>query len=349
MFDTLESRYCPAHPPGILTFGASVLSGHTVLLSGRAMPGEAITFSGVASGATTAGSTGSFSLQTEATALGAVYASAWDAVDQMESVAGVILSTPPPVIMLGLSVNNQGRSVTLSGGVTSNSPSGLTVTFGGQVTGSTVTGADGSYSLTANAGLGAISASAVDIWGQHSNVTQVILSDSGPVVTLSVVQGAYRNVTVTGTVSDPAPADLTVTLGGVVSAIVTTGTGGGFSYTGAASSLGQVTAAVVDPWGLSGSGTTQLTDTAPTIIGFQATYSVQTGTWTFSGQVSAGFAPGSTVTLTGIAGIAVLTVTVGSDGSFSYCIALDQWVTGVAYASATDAWGLTSQTVNTSY
>jgi len=350
VLEALESRFCPSGGGGdsgasISSFSASVVTGHTVLLSGTAGGSGTITiqFSGVASGSTTAASNGSFSLQTQAGSLGTVYATPSDASGSGSQVH-TQLTVAAPTITLGLT-QNQGTSVTLSGTVSANTPNGLTVTFSGKATGSTTTGTGGSYSYTANAsGTGTISASVVDVWGQQSNVAQVTISASAPTLTLSVTQDANRDVTVTGQVNDESPSGLAVSLSGVVGGSATTSASGAFTFTGLASALGQITAAVTDPWNLSGSGSVQLTNAAPSITGFAATAG-SNNMWTFSGQVSDEYAPGLTVTLSNIPGVGNVTVLVSSSDTFSYTVQLAAGASGTVDATVTDWWGAISQMV----
>jgi hypothetical protein len=348
-FEALESRYCPSGPQ-ITAFNASAVQGQgeTVLLTGTVSdPGASsvsVSFQGVASGTATV-SNGSFSLETSASSLGNIYAEAVDNLNLSSAQVQTQVRAAAPNITENL-VQNSGTSVTLSGMVTSGSPGGLTVTFSGEVSGSTTTDANGNYSFTANAaGLGTISAQTMDVWGQASNSAAVMLSDSGPTISFSVAQAGGHNVTITGQVNAQSPGGLTVTFSGVASGTATTSSTGGFSYSGTASSLGQITAQVTDVWGVTASYSAQVADTAPTIQGFAASYNQASDTWTFSGQVSAAYVAGLTVTLSNIPGEGTVTITTNSQGVFSYVIELPAGTTGTVTATVTDSWGETSQPV----
>jgi exosome complex RNA-binding protein Csl4 len=344
-FEALESRYCLS-APSITGFNAVVETGHTILLSGTVSdsnPGTvALQFSGVAAGTTSADSTGHFQLETTAANLGMVYAVASDSTGASSMQAQTMLSTPSPQVTLNLT-QNAGTSVTLSGQVFVNTPGGLTITFSGQVSGTVVTNSNGTFSYTANAaGLGSIYAKTTDVWGQTSNTAQVSISSTPPTISLTVSQRANQNVYVSGKVTDESPANLTVSLTGVVSGTATTASDGSFSYTGPASALGKINASVTDPWGQTGTGSTTLTNVAPQITNFQA-INLGQNMFTFEGQVMDEWAPGLTVQLSGLLGVNT-SVTVANDDWFTYTTTLQANQAGYVSAVTTDWWGLQSNT-----
>jgi len=343
----LEPRWCPAGPQ-ITSLNAAIVQGDTVMLSGTVSdPGAdslSVSFQGDVTG-TAAVSNGSFSLQTQASQLGTIYAQASDNLNNFSTPVQTQLSASPPAITAGITENG-GTSVTISGTVTDGSPAGLTVSFSGEVTGSATTDANGNYSFTANAAApGTISVQTKDVWGLLSNTSSVMIVDVAPSITLSVSQDGNHTVTVSGQVTSQAPGGLTVTLSGVVEGTATTSPTGAFSYTGTASNLGQIYAQVADVWGMTGYGSIEFTNTPPSISGFMANLNSSTDAWTFSGQVCDEYAAGLTVTLSNIPGEGNITVTGGSQGFFTYTTILPAGASGTVTATVTDWWGATSQPV----
>jgi hypothetical protein len=109
--------------------------------------------------------------------------------------------------------------VTLSGQVTDDQPSGLTVTFSGAVTGTTVTDANGNYSVRLQASsLGAVLATVTDSWGNVSNPASVTLTCAPPSITdISAACGPDNVWTFQGTVVAASPDNMTVTFNGLPS------------------------------------------------------------------------------------------------------------------------------------
>ncbi len=258
--ESLEARDCPAAPQ-IMTFNASVLQGHTVLLSGTVMDENpssvSITFSGVASGSTTANAQGQFQLQTTASQLGSVYAQALDNEQLTSTSVQRTLTCPAPTLTLNLAYNS-GKSVTLSGQVTANTNANLTVTFSGQVTGTTVTNSSGGYSKTADASaLGTVSAYVVDVWGQQSSTVQVTIASNAPsIVNFTATNNGGNVWTIEGQVQDESAPGLIVHLSSAIPALasvdVTVGNDGWFVYTVQLQpgDSGGVSAVTTDWWGL---------------------------------------------------------------------------------------------------
>jgi len=176
------------------------------------------------------------------------------------------------------------------------------------------------------------------------NTTQTTVTDPGISLSLSAAQGTNCTVTVSGQVFGTSQAGgLTVTLSGVVSGSVTTNADGTFTYTGAASALGQIKAAVTDDWGVTVNSSTMLSDNPPTIVNFQA---INNGnnSWTFMGQVQGEDVAGLVVTLRGLASLNNnnVSATVQADGSFSYTITLAPGENGCVTAECIDWWGQAS-------
>jgi hypothetical protein len=236
-----------------------------------------------------------------------------------------------------------GNTVLLSGTIFDNSPTAALVCFGGVGTGSVTPDASGHFQLQENLSqLGTIFATVKDSSGSISSPAFSTLADPGISVNLSVApQGPNRMVTVTGQVSCNSPAGLKVILSGVVAGSLITSSNGTFTYTGPASALGQIQAAVTDCWGITVTSSTMLINNPPRIVNFQA---INNGNniWTFTGQVQDEYAAGLVVTLGGIPSLDNVTVTVQANGTFSYTIMLQPGESGGVTAECIDWWGQAS-------
>jgi hypothetical protein len=194
--------------------------GHEVVLSGTVSdqnPASVrVTFSGAVSGSTTSDSTGHYSFTTSGASLGAVNAQGIDGQNLTSNVASAAITDTAPALSLNIVYGTQ-KNVTLSGKVADIDLGGLTVTFTGQVSGSTTTASDGTFSLTTSAaGLGAVSGSTVDKWGVTSNVAQVSVAPKAPVISnFTGSEGPNNMWYFDGSVSDYSPDGLVVTFGGV--------------------------------------------------------------------------------------------------------------------------------------
>jgi hypothetical protein len=167
-----------------------------------------------------------------------------------------MIANVAPTLTMSLAYNSQ-RSVTLSGRVTDGSPGGLTVSFIGEVTGTTTTNADGTYSYTANAaGLGTISATVTNSSGLTSTAVTCTVQANAPTISnFQAVRQSGNIWTFSGTVTDQSAQNLTVHFGGLDFMTTQTATvraDGTFSLTVElpAESDGWVTAQVTDWWGL---------------------------------------------------------------------------------------------------
>jgi hypothetical protein len=216
--ERLETRACPTGPT--ISVLATVLSNHRVLLTGTVTDDQPasvrVSFSGVASGSTTADSSGKFSATLTASGIGTVSAVGVDGQDLTSNTAQAAVDPAAPALTLSLTYGSQ-KTVTLSGQVNDVDVGGRTVTFSGVVSGSAVTGADGTFSYTAQASrLGNVQATTTDLWGLTSNTAQVAVAVAAPVITsFSMVQEANGWWHLSGTVNYPNPAGLTVNFGGV--------------------------------------------------------------------------------------------------------------------------------------
>lgn len=258
----LEDRDCPA-APGLADFAARQLGDYWVL-SGRVTdeaPGQAtVAITGDASGAARMYSDGKFEFIVQKSGTGTVYARATDIEGLQSEVAGAAIGLPSgnqaPHISLNVSYLNQ-RNVRLSGTVYDESPTNLTVTLGGKVSGNTVTTTGGWFTIDlAASGLGDVTASVTDGQGVASNVPRITLTSSPPTISNFTVTITGNTYTFTGKVTDESAAGLSVTFGGDISEISgstrTVGNDTWFTYTVTLTpgTTGLVTAKTTDWWGL---------------------------------------------------------------------------------------------------
>lgn len=256
--EVLEARDCPAAPQ--ITLTATPLSGHQVQLSGSVTdenPASVmITFKGVASGTTMASSNGTFSYTATASGLGDVQAVGTDQEMLSSNTATATVSSQAPSITLSISYGS-GKTVTVSGKVTDESPSGLPVTFTGKVSGTATTGSDGTFTLTTQAsGLGDIQATAVDAWGLQSSTASVTVASNAPVISQFTAVHVAGNVwTLQGQVTDEMAMTCEVTFGGLPTLVGKSATPGsdGWFYLTVQLQPGEdgiATAQATDCWGL---------------------------------------------------------------------------------------------------
>jgi hypothetical protein len=232
-----------------------------------------------------------------------------------------------------------GHKVSLTGTVQDGNPARVPITFSGVASGTTYTDANGNYSYTTTAtGLGTVNAMAVDSQNRVSPPCSAEVAKPLPQVSLNIMCGSQKTVTLWGMVNDVDAGGRTVTFSGVVSGSVVTASDGSFSYTATASGLGNVTAGTIDLWAQASPGASVTVSVkAPVISGLTA---YDTGTvCTFSGKVSAQSPQGLTVTFSGLAAVSGDTATVNSDGSFSLTVQWPANTTGTVYVQITDWWG----------
>ena len=169
------------------------------------------------------------------------------------------------------------------------------------------------------------------------------MGGSAPVITsFDVTYGEQRVVTLSGTVQDTNPAGLHVGFNGAASGTTTTDSAGHFSLTLTATCLGNVSATATDSLNLmSAPASLTLTSQAPVISNFQGTEGAG-DYWTFTGTV-ADESPLNLVVYFGGNPVSLQnqSVTVHSDGSFSFGVQLNGTLTddGTATAQVTDWWG----------
>jgi hypothetical protein len=217
--EALERRDCLSAPQ-ITSFAATVLSGHTVVLSGTVVESSptpvVVYFGGVASGSATPDASGHFQVQENISQLGTAYATVTDSGGSSVTAQATVSD---PGISLNLSVaQGPNHTVTVTGQVSCNSPSGLTVTLSGIVSGSVTTNADGTFTYTTTASaLGQIQATVTDVWGVTA-ASSTTLSNSPPkIINFRAIYNGNNSWTFTGQVQDEYSAGLVVRLGGIPS------------------------------------------------------------------------------------------------------------------------------------
>lgn len=353
-FDSLEKRYVLSSAPVIDMLYAAVGSGDNVSISGHVSDFDpsagalSVALSGPIAANVAVDSSGGFSYTGPAAQLGTEQAVATDAGTGLSSTpAQAPIDNGAPVIQ-NLTVNPTGNGtyVQLLGSVQDESPSGLTVSFSGVVSGSTTTDATGNFSLVALASnLGNLTAATSDVWGAASQPASATLSDSGPVVLLNPPQANMDGtVTVSGTVSDMTPGGALVSISGVVSGSVTTDSSGAFSLTAQASGPGTITATATNVWNqASCPAETAYSDpinAAPLQISGLVADFLGNGQWEITGTVSGGDLSTATISYSGTSNG---TATVDSNGNFSFVVLTSgPYYTGSENVTASDAEGETA-------
>jgi hypothetical protein len=218
--ERLESRACRSGGgPTITSFTAFTEPGHIVELRGTVTDNDPasvlLTFSGAATGYTTADSAGHFDFFSANASLGTATAVAVDGQNLSSPPASANITDPAPVLTLSISYGRH-TTVTLSGSVTDVDLVGLTVTLTGKVNASAVTDANGNFSVTTQAtGLGPVTASTTDLWGVASNQPYVNVYDTPPQITSFSARESPGNLwTFYGTVAYRDPDGLVVNLSG---------------------------------------------------------------------------------------------------------------------------------------
>jgi hypothetical protein len=244
-----------------------------------------------------------------------------------------------------------GHEVQLSGTVTgSTTVAGYNIMFMGAVGGMATSDSNGNFSyLTSQASIGAVTASGMDMQGDTTDMAQASVAVAPPQVTgLTVTYGAGNSVTISGTVTSMDPAGRNVMIGGVAMGFTTTDSAGNFSVTTNAWCLGEIDVTGTDAWGqTSNTATAQVAVAAPIITDFYAEQ-VNGNTWIFEGEVQDPSPQNLTIRLGGLLALTGQSVQVNADGSFAFTTTLPLGECGLATATAVDAWGQLSATVNCS-
>jgi hypothetical protein len=243
----------------ITALSATVLPNQMVSLTGTVTDDNpasvVLNFSGAVAGTVSADPSGHFSFTGQGNYLGTVSAVGTDGQALTSDPGTAAVSTPAPFISYRVTPGT-GRSVTLSGTVTSVDRGNLTITFTGVVTGAVATSADGSFSYTATAtGQGSVSATTVDLWGQISNTATVAVTADSPTITEFDCSQGPNGWTFYGRISGAYPAGVTITFGGLsglANQRVTVQADGSFSLTVPLGNgdYGTATAVATNVWGL---------------------------------------------------------------------------------------------------
>jgi hypothetical protein len=307
---------------------------------------DTVSFSGVVSGSVAPDFLGSFTTTLQASSLGTITAQASNAAGVTSAPVQVTLSSATPSVTLSVSWG-AGNQVVVSGQVTDPDPQDSTVTIAGPVSATLTPDAQGAFSATVAASyLGNITTQAVDVWGQASSTATMDLTTAAPGVTLAISYGAGAQVTLTGHVTSQDPQDSKVSFSGPVTGWVQPNASGNFSYTAQASGIGTVQAIATDVWGQSSAAATvAVTDTAPIITDFDGTQGTNNN-WTFQGDITASSLTGLTFALAGFAQLQGVSVDVSPTGDFCFSVQLDANANGTVTVTATDAFGLTSNTAS---
>jgi hypothetical protein len=143
-----------------------------------------VNLTGVVQASTAVNPDGTFAVQTNASALGQVTASAVDTVSNLSSAQFVaVFSVPPPEIQNFGFIHEAGNIWTFTGSVASVPPGNIPVTFGGPggLANATVnTNPDGTFTITVTLTnpppIFTVTAVATDAWGQQSSEVCLFLN-----------------------------------------------------------------------------------------------------------------------------------------------------------------------------
>ena len=164
-----------------------------------------------------------------------------------------------PAITSITAVQVPGQKFRIYGTVTDNTPASCSVTLTGAASGTVACNASGQFDATFDvATLGTATAGASD-GALSSDPVNVTLPNAAPTTTCKCTLGAGSTLTISGVVTDEAPAGMVVTLSGSravngLSAIVLANGTWSVSTTIPAGTHATVTAKVTDWYGLTGSG-----------------------------------------------------------------------------------------------
>jgi hypothetical protein len=325
-------------PPSLtlaVSYGANGVATLTGQVSDDQPSGLTVSVSGAANGTAVTDGNGNFSLATTVGSSGDVTATVTDDLGMTSSPTSVWVSAPPS-LTLAVSYSANGVA-TLTGQVSDDQPSGLTVSFSGAANGTAVTDSNGNFSMLASVGgSGDVTATVTDGLGMVAGPVSVWVS-APPSLALSVSYGANNVVILSGQVNADQPSGLTVSFSGAVSGSAVTDGNGYFSLQTSVSSSGYVNASAIDDLGQN-SNIASVWASAPPSLTLAVAYGTQQMV-TLSGQVSDDQPGGLTVTFTGAVTGSVVT---NSDGTYSLTIPASSL--GAVQASVTDSLGLVSNT-----
>jgi hypothetical protein len=341
----LEARDCPsgdpifgqvdaaALPPIVL--GVEVLPGHEVQLSGIVTAsnaaGATVSFSGAVNDTTIADADGVFSLTTSDATLGVVQAVASCNGTPITSITLAQLAVADPVIDLtGLTMTAE--TATFVGNLQDLDFVGQVIGVDGATVAPVATDTQGDFQFTVpRAGLGVVSLSESDLWGNMSQVVDVDFN--AMTVNTQVVPG--HTVTLSGRVNGAQGPGATIAFSGAVSGSTIADANGNYTFTTSAATLGAVYAIASQQNTPISAASSAVTVNAPTIT--LGVSSMTDTTVTLTGTLTDVDAGGKTIAITGVDAAPVVT---DANGAFKFTVARANVDT--IDVSETDLWGLTS-------
>ena len=267
---------------------------------------------------------------------------------RFDSLEKRYLLSSVPVIDAFSAVVGSGNTVNISGHVTDLDPNAgaIRIALSGPVSATVSADPTGAFSFSGPASLlGTEQAVAADAGtGLSSAAASAPIQNAAPAIqSFSVAPtGSGENVLITGHVQDESAAGLIVNFAGVASGSATTDAAGNFSFVTLASSLGNVTAATSDVWGVASfPAAATLSDPGPTVQLNAPQYGAG-GMVTISGTVSDLTPGGATVALSGVVSGTAVT---NSSGAFS--LTAPCTTSGTVAATATNVWNQSSAPAQT--
>ena len=263
------------------------------------------------------------------------------------------LMPSPPRITSFMAMPLSGHRVELMGAVADSNPQAVNVSFSGAASGSVqATASDGTSAsfefITTDASLGQVSAVAINGQNLSSESATASISVMAPTITLSLMYGSQRQVTVSGQVSGLDAAGAAVGFSGVVSGSVVADASGNFSFTATASALGNIQAQTTDSWGNeSNTAVVTAASNKPVITAFSPGTTFSPDKYVIQGTVTDESVQGLVITFGGPDELTAVQATVASDGSFAVTVQFSTGFSGTISARTTDWWGLTSDVVYT--
>jgi len=295
------------------TATANVAPTYTIsgTVSGAATSGVTITLSGANSGSVITGAGGTYSFP-------GLVAGSYTVTPSLASYTFSPTSTPVTIVAANSTGNNfTATAVTysISGTVSGNATSGVTMTLSGAGSATTTTGGGGTYTFT-----GLLNGSYTVTPSLTGNVftpssTAVIVSGANVAGTNFVAaSNVVPTYTISGTVSGAVTSGVTVALSGASTGSVVTGVGGTYSFSSLVSGSYTVTPTLT---GYTFSPTNiAIASLAANSTGnnFTAT-AIPPATYSISGTVSGNATSGVTMTLSGAASA---TTTTGGGGTYTF-------------------------------
>jgi hypothetical protein len=226
LYSNNSSLILPYFTPSISNFQATQIAGQTFNFTGKVtdpiLAGMQVTLGGLPSinGVTVpVNADGTFGLLVtlQPGECGIASAQTVNSVGKNSNLATCLVDTVPS-LTTSIAYGSKG-AITLSGQVTASQPGGLTVNFTGAVTGSTVTNADGTYSVQLQGSkLGMIQAQTTDGWGTASNIATVNVAPPAPQITnVTAVEEPLNSWIFSGTVVAPSAPGMPVSFSGLKS------------------------------------------------------------------------------------------------------------------------------------